>query len=238
MTEYPSHTAAIEQNNVTGRVSYLQTDTSQSVADARGISLADYIHAMYFFLRKARARDVLMIGCGGGTLATMLARARVRVTMVDNDPVSFDIARRYFHLPDAVGCHAADGRAFLRRDARRYDAIVLDAYAGGVIPRQLVSPAFFDLAKTRLRPRRGLFLVNVLVADDADRTPDRVARTMRRTWRDVRLLDCDGWDDRNAVVLAGAVATLPRPRLLLKPQRCARKIAAGLRTLDFRPLRV
>jgi len=91
--------------------------------------------------------------------------------------------------------------------------------------------------KSRLRPRRGIFLVNLLVASDGDRTPDRTARRMARTWPQVRLLDADGWDDRNAVALAGAVADLPRPRLLRKPQRCARKIAAGLRALDFRALR-
>jgi spermidine synthase len=192
---------------------------------------------MYFFLRKAKARDVLMIGCGGGTLATMLTRAKVRVTLVDNDPASFAIARRYFHLPAGVACHTADGRAFLRRTPRRYDAIVLDAYADGAVPRQLSTVAFFDLVKSRLRPRRGIFLVNLLVASDDDRTPDRTARRMAKTWRQVRLLDADGWDDRNAVALAGAVDRLPRPRLLLRPQRCARKIAAGQKALQFRSLR-
>lgn len=227
----------VEQNNATGRVSYWQQSANQSVADARGVSLADYIHAMYFFLRAAKARDVLMIGCGGGTLATMLARAQVRVTVIDNDAASFAIARRYFHLPDGVACHVADGRAFLKRAPKRYDAIVLDAYADGAIPRQFRATAFFELVKSRLRPRNGIFLVNLLVASDADRTPDRVARQMQQTWPQVRLLDADGWDDRNAVALAGAVAKMKRPRLLVAPQRCARKIAAGLKVLDFRPLR-
>ncbi len=234
MTARASHTSAIEQNNATGRVSYLQTDTSQSVADSKGISLAEYIHAMYFCLRRARARDVLMIGCGGGTLATMLSHAKVRVTVVDNDAASFAIARRYFRLPDAVRCRVADGRAFLRRHARRYDAIVLDAYADNALPRHFATAGFFALAKARLKARKGLFLVNLLAADDADRGPDRIARLMAKAWGEARLLDAMGWDDRNAIGLAGAAAALPRPRLLLRPQRCARKIAAGLRTLEFR----
>ena len=57
----------IEQNNATGGVSYWQRNDNQSVADKNGISLADYIHAMYGFLRQAKAQRVLMIGCGGGT---------------------------------------------------------------------------------------------------------------------------------------------------------------------------
>ena len=55
---------------------------------------------MYFFLMQAGVRDVLMIGCGGGTLATMLARSHVAVTVVDLHKLSFEIARKYFHLPD------------------------------------------------------------------------------------------------------------------------------------------
>ena len=224
---------AIEQTNASGRISYWQGADNQSVADRDGISLADYIHAMYFFIRKAKARHVLMIGCGGGTLATMLARARIRVTMLDIDAASFEIARRYFHLPPSVACHVADGRAFLRRTAERYDAIVLDAYSNETIPRHFLTTAFLDLAKAHLR-RRGIFLMNLLAADDEDRTPDRIAGLLKKTWRQVRLLDAVGWDDRNAVAIAGAVTGLTRPRLLLKPRRGARTVAAGLRALDFR----
>ncbi len=79
--------------------------------------------------------------------------------------------------------------------------------------------------------------MNVMVADDADRTPDRIARAAQKSFRNVRLLDSDGWIDRNAVLLAGAVKDLPRPRLLLKPQRRARRLAREIRDLDFRPLR-
>ena len=68
----------IVQDNHTGKVSYWQEEYHQSAADSHGVSTADYIHAMYFFLMQAQARDVLMIGCGGGTLATMLVRSDAR----------------------------------------------------------------------------------------------------------------------------------------------------------------
>jgi spermidine synthase len=74
-----------------------------------------------------QASDVLMIGCGGGSLATMLDRAGVHVTIVDINPSAFRIAHKYFGLPREVDCHVADGRNFLRADRHRYDAIVLDA---------------------------------------------------------------------------------------------------------------
>jgi len=226
----------IEQNNKTGKVSYWDAGENQSVADRAGISLADYIHAMYFFIRRAGAAEVLMIGCGGGTLATMLVKAGVSVTVADIDPRAFEIARHYFAMPDAVHCVLGDGAAFLRRSPQRFDAIALDAYDGDKIPAQFTTPAFFALARRKLK-RGGVFAMNVIVADDTDPTPDRLGRTAQRSFTQVRLLDSDGWIDRNAVLIAGSVDALPKPRLLLKPERGARRLARELRELNFRPLR-
>ncbi len=36
--------------------------------------------------------------------------------------------------------------------------------------------------------------------------------SLRKTWSGVRLLDTDGWTDRNAVIAAGAVRKLKKPR--------------------------
>lgn len=227
----------IEQNNATGGISYWEGGDNQSVADANGVSLAEYIHAMFGLLRQAKARDVLMIGCGGGTLATMLHRTGVGVTLVDISAQSFTVARQYFCLPDEIACHVADGHAFLRNGRERYDAIVLDAYSGSQLPQHLLSSAFLALVKRRMKPRGAIFLINLLVADDDDRKPDDIVRKLRKTWRNARLLDADGWDDRNAVAAAGAVAALKPPRLSMRPARGASGIARGLKEFSFRRLR-
>ena len=227
----------IEQNNATGGISFWERCDNQSVADRQGISLVDYIHAMYGFLRQAKCRHVLMIGCGGGTLATMLRHAGVKVTIADIDGRNFEIARTYFHMPDDVECHVADGRDFLRRDARRYDAIVLDAYTDNAMPKHFLTRAFFDLVKSRLKARNAVVLVNLMATGDEDRGPDRFARLMRKTWSRVRLLDSEGCEGRNVVAAAGAVRKLKRPRLVLRPQRCAKSLAAELKAMDFRELR-
>ncbi len=230
-------TAVIEQNNATGGASYWQGGDNQSIADRNGISLADYIHAMYGFIRQSKSRHVLLIGCGGGTLATMLHRARVRVIVVDNDPASFVIARTYFAMPGGIACHVADGIRFLKQSPERYDAIVLDAYSGGRIPKPFLAPAFYALARTRLR-RGGVFLANLTARNDGDRAPDRIARIMQAAFgRTVKLHDADGYLDRNVVAIAGATRSLKPPRLLMKPARRAKSIAKNLRELDFRTLR-
>lgn len=227
----------IEHNNVSGRVSYWYDGAHQSVADRYGISLADYIHAMYGFLRQTRARNVLMIGCGGGTLATMLHRDDVNVTIVDIDPRAFEIARRHFHLPTDVTCHVADGADFIRRTRARYDSIVLDAYDGDDFPEVFKKPLYFAAVKAHLHGANALYLENVLVDDDNDRTPDLRARLLQETWPEVRLLDCDGWVDRNAVIAAGAVRGLRRPKLMARPARGAKKLERDLESLRFRRLR-
>ncbi len=226
----------LAQDNRTGGISYWQAQDHQSVADRYGVSLAEYIHALFGLVCQKRPRHVLMIGCAGGTLATMLCRAGIRVTLVDIDPLSFQIARRYFHMPEAVECHARDGAAFLRRRTTRYDAIILDAFSDEIIPPHLLTDTFFRLVKARLR-RGGIFLVNIVVRDDGDPTPDTIARAMKKAWRGVRLLDADGFENRNAVAIGGAVKGLKRPRLLMKPAHGARALAKSLAQLSFRPLR-
>jgi 23S rRNA A2030 N6-methylase RlmJ len=227
----------IIRDDTTGKVSYWQGEYHQSAADRNGISTADYIHAMYFFLMQARARDVLMIGCGGGTLATMLARSQVQVTVVDLHKFSFDIARKYFQLPQAVTCHVADGIQYLKANRRSHDAIVLDAFGKDGMPAAFMEPSFFKLAQARLKGRASLFLMNVIVEDDDDRTPDILVGAMRAEWGRVRLLDTDGWTDRNAVIAAGAVTNLKRPKVLIPPRPGGAKLAKELDILDWRAIR-
>ena len=231
----PGH--SILHDRRTGKVSYWQQDYLQSAADRHGVSTADYIHAMYFFLMQAQSRDVLMIGCGGGTLATMLQASGVSVTVVDLHRLSFDIARDHFRMPAGIACHVADGIAWLRGHRRRHDAIVLDAFGAGGMPAAFMTPAFFRLAKSRLKLRGGLFLMNVIVDSDEDRTPDNLVRAMRRCWSGVRLLDTDGWIDRNAVIAAGAVSRLKKPQSLMPPRTGAAKLARDLAILDWRRIR-
>lgn len=226
----------ILQTNASGSLAYWQERDNQSVADRNGISMAEYIHAIYGLLHQAKARSVLVIGCAGGTLATMLRRSGVAVTIVDIDPLSFVLARSYFHMPDDVTCIASDGATYLRRETARYDAIVLDAYADEAIPRHLVKTRFFESVKARLK-RGGIFLINVIIDDDEDLVADRICWRLKKTFRQVKLLDTDGWIDRNAVIAAGAVGKLTPPRLLMRPATGARAIAAALKPLGFRPLK-
>jgi hypothetical protein len=160
----------------------------------------------------------------------------VHVVIDDIDPPSFEDARQYFHMPDEIECHVADGRAFLRREKRQFDAVVLDAFSKTEVPRHLLSPKFFALVKGRMTSRGSIFLINIIVEDDDDPLPFRVVENMRHVWREARLLDHEEWEDRNAIALAGAVGHLKRPRLMMTPARRAKYIANSLSTMRFRDM--
>jgi len=224
------------RNRTTGAVRYDQGGTHQSEADARGISLIAYIHGIFDLLQQAGCRDVLMIGCGGGTLATLLHGADIQVAIVDIDSWSFRLARQYFGLPPTVDCHAVDGGAFLAASAHRYDAIVLDAYDDNLIPPQFATAEFLRLAKQRLAPS-GVFIANLHLVDDNDPAADRFAALMGDIWAEVRLLDTPGKKNRNALAMAGDATALQRPILRVAPSIGADEIARDLERLVFREWR-
>ena len=115
--------------------------------------------------------------------------------------------------------------------------LVVDAFGEDGMPAKFKTAAFFKLAKSRMKPRGALFLMNVIVDDDDDQTPDRMVRLLRRQWSKVRLLDTDGWVDRNAVIAAGSVAKLRKPKLMMPPRTGAKKLKRELAVLDWRTLR-
>ena len=227
-------TINLSHNPTTGVMVYAVGGCHQSSADRNGTSLASYIHAIFGLLNQAKARDILVIGGGGGTLGTMLARAGRKTTLVDVNPASFAVARQYFGLPASVTCQIAEGEQFLRGATDVYDAIVLDAFHGEDIPVHLQSPEFFTLARERMAPGGALF-ANLRVKHDFDDSPDRLAASMKRAWPDVRVLDAVGVCNRNAIVLAGKVERLREPRLLVRPKTNAELIASELQRMQFRP---
>jgi SAM-dependent methyltransferase len=213
-------------------LTYEQKGGNQSTADCNGVSLDAHIHALYGLTLQQPHKNVLMIGCGGGTLGTMLARAGKRVSIVEIDPVSFKLAKRYFGLPPNVVCHLGDGLAFMQTTRRCYDILIIDAFTGEKIPSHMKGAAFFEAAKRCLQ-RNGVVLVNVCLDRKSDPTADGIAAGFRKRGWPVRILDSPG-GDRNAIVLAGDVAALRRPRLLIPPEVKSKQTAKELAAMHFR----
>lgn len=227
-------TISISRNPSSGTIVYEVDGQRQGAIDSSGVSLAYYIHAFYGLLIQAKARNILMIGGACCSLGAMLARAQCQVTIVDINPASFEVARRHFGLPESVACHAAEGALFLRTGTGIFDAIVIDAFHGAHTPSHLQTPEFFALVRERLAPGGAVF-ANILVKHIFDGGPDRVARSMKRVWSDVRVLETVGPPDRNAIVMAGEVLQLREPQLLVRPKTNPQVIQEELTRMRFRP---
>ncbi len=216
----------------TRTITYEQKGGNQSTSDCNGVSLDAHIHALYGLTLQRSGKRILMIGCGGGTLGTMLARAGKRVSIVEIDPVSIRVAKRYFGLPRGVECHVDDGLAFMQRTRRRFDVLIIDAFTGENIPDHMKGADFFK-STVRCITRNGLVMVNVCLERKADPLADKIAAGFVTIGRPVRILDSPG-KERNAIVLAGKVRGKRRPKLLVPPQAGVEVTGKELREMHFR----
>jgi spermidine synthase len=104
---------------------------------------------MGFLLFAPRARDVLTIGLGGGSLPKFLHRFALgistRAVEIDADVIA--VARSHFQLPDdddRLQVIHGDGAHYLRDHPGSADALLLDIFDGLGTPQNLYSQQFFD----------------------------------------------------------------------------------------------
>jgi spermidine synthase len=184
---------------------YFEEGVRQSQATPDGESVFTYVKLMDELL--SRSTNILVLGCGGGNLATRLARLGKRLTIVDNNPISFVIAQEYFRLPDDIPCMVSDFRNFIYQDDALYDAIAIDIGGPGFQFGAAFDSDTCDAIRARLAPG-GRIVMNVMVANDIDPTPDRIAARLAGDRLRVWIIDEQGIEDRNAII-----ACLPERQL-------------------------
>ena len=113
--------------------------------------------------------NVLMIGLGGASTQRAFEHdyPGVQVDTAEIDPAVLRVAKDYFHFEESTRQHVflEDGRVYLRRTTKQFDAILVDAYAedryGAFIPQHLLTREFFTLAASRLTTN-GVLAYNVM----------------------------------------------------------------------------
>lgn len=193
-----------------GTLVYFEEGVRQSQATPDGESVFTYVKLMDELL--SRSRQILILGCGGGNLATRLSRLGKRLTVVDINPISFVLAHKYFDLPDELSCIVSDFRKFVFDDRAYYDGIAIDVGGPGFRFIDEFDTETCDAIRARLAPG-GRIVMNVTVANDIDPTPDRIAARLAgelQTW----IVDEQGIEDRNAIIACIPEKTLgSRPAL-------------------------
>jgi SAM-dependent methyltransferase len=183
---------------------YLEGEIFQSQSSAAGESRLPYVKMMEAFL--GDAKNILLLGCGGGNLATMLARSGKAVTVVDHNPVSFDLAKRFFGMPKEISCIVEDFKEYLAAETRSFDGIAIDVGGPGFCYEEQFDPATCHSITARLGPG-GRGILNMLVATDFDAAPDLMGSDLSEGHMDSWIFDQPGLLNRNVLL-----ACLPKAR--------------------------
>ena len=206
----PNGEIRILEDPSTGARLYEEGGVTQSRVLPGGEAAVAYVGLMAALL--AGAAEVLLLGCGGGSLASMLYRRGCRVTIVEVNPISFQLARTFFWMPTGVECIAADVREFVCPDARAFDAIGIDV--GG--PRLLYADVLAPRTIARLRSALsagGRIAVNLALKAPDNPAPgpiaDRLAAAGLQIWAFTQN-DRASQRELNTVVLASARREQPR----------------------------
>lgn len=180
----------------------------------------DYARAMVVvtLLWRPEPRRILVIGVGGGSIPTALARLlpAAHIDAVDIDPAVIEAARRYFGFaPDArLKAFARDGREFVREAlarGQRYDAVLLDAFDAEGIPPALFDHAFLSDVR-RLLAAKGVFLANTFAGGPRYAIESAAAQAVFGRFLNVKL---GGDADGNRLLIASRAA-LPAPASLVR----------------------
>lgn len=190
---------------------YLEGEIFQSQSSAAGESRLPYVKMMEAFLTDAT--NVLLLGCGGGNLATMLARSGKSVTVVDHNSVSFDLAKRFYGMPKEISCLVADFKEYLAAETRSFDGIAIDVGGPGFCYEEQFDPATCHSIIARLSPG-GRAILNMLVATDFDAAPDLIGDDLSEGHMSSWIFDQPGLrpDPRDGMRRNVLVSCLPKAR--------------------------
>jgi spermidine synthase len=133
--------------------------------------------------------SVLCIGMGVGIVPMEFARRGARVEVVEINPAIIPVAANYFGFePGKVTLHVGDGRQFLKRCTRQYDAVVLDAFLGDSSPSHLMTREAFAEINRVLAPG-GVLTINSFgeLEPGQDFFPASLHKTLRSVFKHVRL---------------------------------------------------
>lgn len=187
----------------TGARVYREGGVEQSRVLPGGETGIAYVRLMAALLDQGRS--ALLLGCGGGALGSMLHRRGLSVVVVDNNPVSFELARTFFWMPDGLECISRDMRDVVRSDRRKFDGIGIDVGGPSFCYDEVLGLATVSRIRERLR-NGGRIAVNISCDAPDDPVPVRIAERFARQGLGVWMFkdQPSAANEVNAIILASA----------------------------------
>jgi spermidine synthase len=139
-------------------------------------------------------QDVLCIGLGIGITPMEFARDGARVDVVEINPAVVPMAKQWFNLePEKLNITIGDGRQFLNRCEKKYDAVALDAFLGESSPSHLMSREAFSSMHRVLKPG-GTLVINTFgnFKPGTDFFTTSLYKTLTNVFRSVRIHTATG----------------------------------------------
>jgi len=134
---------------------------------------------------------LLVLGLGGGTLPRFFHRTlpRATVEVVEIDPGVLEVACEFCGFAEDARLRVCveDGRDFIERRERLYDAIVLDCFSSEAIPPHLLTLEFLQEVRRSLNPG-GMAVANIWGRND-NRLYEHMLLTYRAAFEEVYVLD-------------------------------------------------
>lgn len=151
---------------------HLGSDTIQSsmrVSAPHDLELTYTRGMMMFLLFRPLARNLLLIGLGGGSIPKFIHHYLPEqcICTVEINPEVIAVARSHFYLPEddeRLQVIEGDGVAYLNSHAGQSDVLILDAYDSRGLAPDLSSQAFFDTCAEALTDD-GMLVVNLWGSD-------------------------------------------------------------------------
>lgn len=200
----PNGEIRILEERSTGMRTYCEGGVYQSEVRAGGETGIDYVRLMADLI--AGSGNVLLIGCGGGSLGGMLHRRGSSVTVIDVNPLSFQLARTFFWMPSGIECVTVDMRDFVRRETRTFDGMGIDVGGPRFSYEKVLDPETVANIR-RLLCAGGRITVNISCEAKDDPIPGRIADIFAAEGLEVWFFKEDvKLEELNSVILASARA--------------------------------
>jgi len=178
-----------------GEYKVLQVDTaieSYLKADGSMGNYLEYYDLFDYYLKNAK--DTLIIGGAAYTYPMhFLEKYKDKnIDVVEIDATMTKIAEEYFGLKkdERLNVYHQDGRSFINKNTKKYDAIFVDAFKGHNVPFELTTVEAYRKMKESLN-NNGMVMVNIISSLEGENAGfiEHEFSTFKKVFEDVKVFD-------------------------------------------------